>query len=53
MFYTHNFKSLASFSFGAGWFASDLFEDPEDSFSRDEAHMYAYNYIVIKHSEIG
>ena len=36
-FYTQNFKCLASFSCGAGWFESDLVADPKDRFSREEA----------------
>ena len=36
---TPKISSLASFSCGAGWFESDLVADPEDRFSRDEAHI--------------
>ena len=39
-FYTQNFKTLASLCSWAGRFESYLVADPEDRFSRDEAHLY-------------
>ena len=38
-FYIRNFKALASFGGCAGRFVSYLVGNPEDRFSRDEAHM--------------
>ena len=38
-FYIRNFKPLASFCRCVGWFVSYLVENPEDRFSRDEAHF--------------
>ena len=39
-FYNRNFKPLLSFCVGAGRFVSTLVGNPEDRFSRDEAHLY-------------
>ena len=36
--YSQSFKTLASLSSWAGWFESYLVQNPEDRFSRDEAH---------------
>ena len=37
--YIQSFKILASFCSWAGWFESYLVEDPQDTFSRDVAHV--------------
>ena len=40
--YIQSFKILASFCSWAGWFESYLSKIPEDTFSRDVAHLNSY-----------
>ena len=51
-FYSRNFKALASFCGCAGWFVSCLVGNPEDRFSRDEAHVFS-NKKQNKHKRSG
>ena len=43
-FYIQNFKPLASFCCCAGQFESYLVGNPEDRFSRDEAHIFCTDF---------
>ena len=45
--YIQSFKILASFCSWAGWVECNLFENPEDMFSRDVAQLiHGYNFIA-------
>ena len=41
------FNFLASLCSWAGWFQSGFVGNPEDRFSRDEAHYYYSNFVFI------
>ena len=50
--YIRNFKTPASFFSRADWFESYLVENPEDRFSRDEAHMANFYPICMQKSHL-
>ena len=47
IWYTQNFKVLASLCSGAGWFKHALFANHEDKFPRDGAHiLYTFYFLL-------